>query len=358
MKDFYTIIDLYHEEEMISNRPASHHHIFGRRIIDYMLKALQQAAPKGIIALVDKKEFFHYMDDTVVTVTCKARDMSSIQDIIAEYGKDNTYLVLPGAVFFDVVDVVAALREAAQSGSNMINIVDADSSNVFEIKNRLDLAQAAKIVQTRTNRGHMLGGVTIISPENTYIGPDVKIGADTTIYPGTIIEGGTIIGTNCTIGQNCRLIDMKIGNNVEIWDSTCLESEIGYGTTVGPYAYLRPGSILGQKCKAGAFVELKNATIGDGRKSSPLSHVGDAAIGRDVNIGCGVVTVNYDGKKKCRTVVEDGAFIGSNTNLVAPVKIGKGAYTAAGSTITGDVPECALGIARERQTNIEDWAKR
>ena len=359
MKDFYAIIDLHHEEEMLSNRPASHHKIFGRRVIDYMLRALQQAAPKGIVVLVENRSYCHYLEDAAAPVICRGRDMSSVQDIMNEYGNDAAYLILPGAVMFDVVDVVAALREAAQNGMNMINIADAEGSgNVFVIKNRADLAKAAKIVQERTNRGHMLGGVTIIDPDSTYIGPDVKIGMDTTIYPGTIIEGTATIGKNCTIGQGCRLVDMKIGDNVTIWNSTCLSSEIGDNTDVGPYAYLRPNSVIGKNCKIGDFVEVKNATVGDGTKASHLSYIGDAAIGENVNIGCGAITVNYDGKTKSRTVVEDGAFIGCNTNLIAPVTVGKGAYTAAGSTITEDVPPDALAIARARQTNIEGWVKR
>ncbi|MDR2183848.1 MAG: hypothetical protein LBE55_06700 [Clostridiales bacterium] len=359
MKDFYAIIDLHHEEEMLSNRPASHHEIFGRRVIDYMLRALVQAQPLGIIVLVEEARYCHYLEDAAVPVICKGRDMTSVQDIIEEYGKDAAYLILPGAVMFDVVDVVGALREAAQNGVNMINIADAEGSgNVFVIKNRVDLDRAAKIVRQRANRGHMLGGVTIVDADNTCIGPDVKIGMDTTIYPGAIIEGTTTIGKNCIIGQNCRLVDMKIGDNVEIWNSTCLKSEIGDGTAVGPYAYLRPGSVIGKNCKIGDFVEVKNATVGDGSKASHLSYIGDATIGENVNIGCGAITVNFNGKKKCHTVVEDGAFIGCNTNLIAPVTVGKGAYTAAGSTINKNVPPDALGIARERQTNIEGWAKR
>ena len=358
MKDFYAIIDLYHEESMLSDCPASHHEIFGCRVIDYMLRSLAQVSPKGIIVLVEKKEFCHYLEDTAVPVICKSRDITSVQDIMKEYGKDATYLILPGAVMFDVVDIAGALKEAAQSGINLINIADFEGSgNVFVIKNRADLAKAAKIVQERTNRNHMLGGVTIVNPDNTYIGPDVKIGMDTTIYPGAIIEGNTTIGQKCIIGQGCRLMDMKIGDGVEIWDSTCLKSEIGDNSSIGPYAYLRPGSVIGKKCKIGDFVEVKNATMGDGSKASHLSYIGDATIGQGVNIGCGTITVNYDGKTKTRTVVEDDAFIGCNSNLIAPVAVGKGAYIAAGSTITDDVPSDTLAIARERQTNKEGWVK-
>jgi len=360
MREFYAIIDLHHEESMLSNRPASHHEIFGRRIIDHMLKALAQAAPKGIIVLVEEASFCHYLEDTAVPVVCRGRDRTSVHEIMQEYDDDDAaFLILPGAVMFDVVDIMTALREAAQSGMKMINIADFEGTgNVFVIKNRVGLARAAKIVQERTNHGHMLGGVTIIDPQSTYIGPDVKIGMDTEVFPGVIIIGDTTIGKNCVIGQGSRLVDMKVGNNVEIWDSTCLQSEVGDGTAVGPYAYLRPGTVIGKNCKAGAFVEVKNATIGDGSKASHLSYLGDATIGKDVNIGCGVITVNYDGKNKSRTIVEDNAFVGSNANLIAPVTVGEGAYVAAGSTINKNVPPCDLAIAREKQTNIEGWAKK
>jgi bifunctional N-acetylglucosamine-1-phosphate-uridyltransferase/glucosamine-1-phosphate-acetyltransferase GlmU-like protein len=361
MKDFYAIIDLHHEEEMLSNRPACFHKIFGRRVIDYMLRALAQASPKDIIVLAEKAEFCHYLEDAAVPVICKGRDMTSVDDIMREYGKDAAYLVLPGAVMFDVVDVVGALREASQRGLNMINIADAEGSgNVFVIKNRVDLVRAAKIVQQRANHGHMLGGVTIIDPENTYIGPDpdVKIGMDTIIYPGVTIEGSTTIGKNCIIGQGCHLVDMKIGDGVEIWNSTCLRSQIGDGTSVGPYAFMRNGAIIGKNCRIGVFVEVKNATVGDDTKASHLSYIGDATIGENVNIGCGAITVNYDGKVKSQTIVEDNVFVGCNTNLIAPVTVGKGAFIAAGSTITDNIPPDALGIARERQTNKEGWVKR
>jgi len=358
MQDFYAIIDLQHEEGMVSGYPASHHKIFGRRVIDYMLRALQQVSPRGVIVLVENSGFAQYLEDTAVPVVCKNRDMTSVQDIVDEYGRDQQYLVMPGAVMFDVVDIVTALREAARSGKNVINIADAEGSgNVFVIKNRVDLARAAKIVQERTNRGHMLGGVSIIDADNTYIGPDVKIGMDTTIYPGVTIEGETSIGKNCVIGQGSHLVNMKIGSNVQILSSTCRDCEIGDNTTVGPYAFMRQGAAIGKDCRIGCFVELKNATFGEGSKASHLSYIGDATFGKNVNLGCGAITVNYDGKSKSQTVVEDDAFVGCNTNLIAPVTVGKGAFVAAGSTITYNVPECALAIARERQTIKEDWAK-
>ncbi|MCL2396787.1 MAG: hypothetical protein FWC93_01850 [Defluviitaleaceae bacterium] len=215
-----------------------------------------------------------------------------------------------------------------------------------------------KAARQQINERHMASGVVIIDVGNAYIGSEVSIGPGTVVYPGAIIEGKTTIGCDCVIGPNSRLTNMTLGHGVTIEYSVARDSEIGDNSTVGPFAYLRPGSKLGKNVKIGDFVEVKNAVMGNGSKASHLSYIGDADIGENVNIGCGVITVNYDGEKKHRTTVEDGAFVGSNTKLVAPVTVGKGAYTAAGSTITHDVPEEALGIARSRQENKEGWAKR
>jgi len=171
------------------------------------------------------------------------------------------------------------------------------------------------------------------------------------------LEGGTVIGSNCTIGPNSRIIDSTVRNNVTVESSKVIESCIDDGTSVGPFAYLRPGSNLGKNVKIGDFVEVKKSIIGDNSKSSHLAYIGDAEVGKNVNIGCGVVFVNYDGKKKHKTIVGDGAFVGSNSNLVAPVTIEKGGYVAAGSTITVDVKEGDLAIARARQVNKEGRGK-
>ena len=206
------------------------------------------------------------------------------------------------------------------------------------------------------NEEHMQQNVNIINPGHTYIESGVEIGAGTVIWPGSIILGDTKIGENCVIGPNSRLNDTTIGNGVKIEYSVADKSSIGDGTTVGPFAYIRPGSALGKNVKIGDFVEVKNAVMGDGSKASHLAYVGDADVGANVNFGCGAITVNYDGKAKHRTTIEDGAFVGSNSNLVAPVTVGKGAFIAAGSTITEDVPGDALGIGRARQANVEGWA--
>ncbi|MGC2874119.1 UDP-N-acetylglucosamine diphosphorylase [Ihubacter sp. mB4P-1] len=204
--------------------------------------------------------------------------------------------------------------------------------------------------------GHLEAGVNFVDIRTAYIDENVKIGAGTVIGPCVTLEGNTIIGKNCRILQNSRIENSVVGDGVEIQSSVVVESEIGEGTKVGPFAYLRPGSRIGKDCKVGDFVEVKNSSFGDGSKASHLTYIGDSDVGRDVNIGCGVVFVNYDGTHKHRTTVGDSAFIGCNTNLVSPVKVEDGAYIAAGSTVTEDVPEDALCIARARQKNIRGWA--
>lgn len=232
-----------------------------------------------------------------------------------------------------------------------------DSTDIKAVNDRIQLAEVTKIMQERINKKHMLSGVTIINPENTYIEDSVEIGNDTVIYPGTILEGKTVIGSHCIIGPNTRIIDSTVKNSVTIESSKVIEAVIDDGTNVGPFAYLRPGTNLGKNVKIGDFVEVKKSIIGDNSKSSHLAYIGDAEVGKDVNIGCGVVFVNYDGKNKHKTTVGDGAFIGSNSNLVAPVNIQNGGYVACGSTITDDVEEGDLAIARARQVNKKGLGK-
>lgn len=229
---------------------------------------------------------------------------------------------------------------------------------VLGVNSRVQLADVTKIMQKRINEQHMLNGVTIINPDQAYIGKDVEIGMDTIIYPNTIIEGKTTIGANCIVGPSTKVLYSQIGDYSAIDQSTVLRSSIGQYTSVGPFAYIRPDCKIGDHIKIGDFVEIKNASIGNNTKVSHLTYIGDADVGEYVNFGCGTVVVNYDGVHKHRTVIEDRAFIGCNTNLIAPVKVEEKAYTAAGSTITVDVPAYGLGIARARQVVIEDWVKR
>jgi bifunctional UDP-N-acetylglucosamine pyrophosphorylase/glucosamine-1-phosphate N-acetyltransferase len=230
-----------------------------------------------------------------------------------------------------------------------------DPMETMRVNNRIQLSEATGILRQRILRKHMSGGVTVIDPGSTYIDDDVSIGADTVIYPGTIIESGTVIGEECTIGPNSRIAGCHIGRNAEISYSVVLQSRIGNDTQVGPFAYIRPESCIGSMVKIGDFVEIKKSAVGNMTKIPHLAYVGDAEIGTNTNIACGVVTVNYNGKVKSRTVIGNNAFIGCNANLVAPVRIGDNSYIAAGSTITEEVPENSLAIARERQVIKENW---
>ena len=205
---------------------------------------------------------------------------------------------------------------------------------------------------------HLNNGVIVMDPNTTYIDPRVKIGAGTTILPGTILRGETAIGENCTIGPNAMVNTCVIGDETTVNASQTNESTIGSHTTVGPFAYVRPNSTIGDHVRVGDFVEIKNSVIGNGTKISHLTYIGDSDVGERINFGCGTVTTNYDGFKKYRCTIEDDAFIGCNTNLIAPVTVGRGSYIAAGSTITDNVPEDALAVARSKQTNKEHWAAR
>lgn len=223
------------------------------------------------------------------------------------------------------------------------------------INSRQQLAAAERILRQRKILELMNSGVTITDPHSTFIDVDVEIGQDTIVKPNTYLEGATKIGSNCEIGPGVRFVNMVVGDNVNIQFSYCHDAEIDNDVTIGPYVHIRPGSRINDKVKIGNFVEVKNSNIGKGTKLPHLQYIGDSDVGENVNIGCGTVTCNYDGKNKHRTKIGDNAFIGCNTNLVAPVTVGSGAYIAAGSTITKEVPKDSLAIARARQTNIFDW---
>ena len=214
-------------------------------------------------------------------------------------------------------------------------------------------AQTEKRLQI--NLAHMQRGVRFVDLQTAYIEETVEIGAGTVIGPCVTLEGSTVIGQNCVIRQNTRIKDSQIADEAEIESSVILESSVGSGTTVGPFAYLRPHTKVGAGCKVGDFVEMKNSSFGDGSKAAHLTYVGDADVGSGVNLGCGVVFVNYDGTHKYRTQVGDDAFIGCNSNLISPVSVGDGAYIAAGSTVTEDVEADALYIARSRGTQKSGW---
>ncbi len=237
-------------------------------------------------------------------------------------------------------------------------VVCEDAQECFGVNDRAQLAAVSKELRKRVNTNLMLDGVSIIDPDSTYIDATVKIGADAVIYPGVTLEGNTVIGEDAVLYPGSRIKDSKIGKGTNVQNSVVLDSSVGENSTIGPYAYLRPGSVIGNGCRVGDFVEVKNSEIKDGAKVSHLSYIGDGEVGERANIGCGVVFVNYDGQKKSRTIVGKNAFIGCNVNLVAPVTVEDGAYVAAGSTVTKNVEADSLCIARSKQTVIEGWVKR
>ncbi len=255
-----------------------------------------------------------------------------------------------------ITDVI----ELALQSKGMVLAVPARAEDVMGINTKVELAQAARLMRRRINERWMLHGVTMHDPERTYIDADVHLGSDVVIYPNVFLEGSTRIGSEVTIYPNSRVVNSIIDDHCLIYENCSMEaSRLESGVQLGPFARLRPDSHLGKKVKVGNFVELKKTSMGEGSKANHLSYLGDTTIGTKVNIGAGTITCNYDGEKKYPTIIEDGVFIGSDTQLVAPVKVGKDAYVAAGSSITEDVPPGSLAIARGRQVNKPGWvAKR
>jgi bifunctional UDP-N-acetylglucosamine pyrophosphorylase/glucosamine-1-phosphate N-acetyltransferase len=237
-------------------------------------------------------------------------------------------------------------------------VVCEDSNDVLGINDRVQLAYCEALMRRRKNVELMKAGVTIIAPETVFIDQGVEIGADTIIRPNTIIEGHTVIGEECDIGPWARITNTVVGKKVSIEAARIIDAHIGDECTIGPFSYLRPGTRLAKGVKVGDFVEIKNSNIGEYSKIPHLSYVGDAQVGIKVNIGAGTITCNYDGVNKYPTFLEDGVFIGSNTNLVAPVRIGRNSVTGAGSTITRDVPPDSLAVERAQQRNIKGWYRK
>ena len=252
-------------------------------------------------------------------------------------------------------DVIGILREQSEKVSAFLT---EDFNETIGINDRAALADAERILKRRINESHMRNGVSIIDPDHTYIHPEVKIEQDAVIHPGSIIKGDSVIEAAAEIGPHSEITNCYVGEETAIKQSVASDSKIGNRVNIGPYAHIRPESVISNKAKIGNFVEVKKTKLGEGSKISHLSYIGDADVGSNVNVGCGTITVNYDGKNKYLTTIEDDAFIGCNSNLIAPVTVGQGSYVAAGSTITKNVPGDALAIARARQSNKDGYAAR
>ena len=252
-----------------------------------------------------------------------------------------------------LTDILELLRER---GKKVVTVPAVSVLETVGINSREELSRVESVLRAEIAAKWMSEGVTILNPATVYIDPEVTIGADTIIYPGVFIEGKSQIGPRCTIRSGCHLLDAILEGDVVVDQCSVIRrSSVGSGTTVGPFAHLREHSSVGGNARIGNFVEVKKSEIGDGSKAAHLAYLGDATLGKDVNIGAGAITCNYDGVNKNKTVIEDGVFVGSDSQLVAPVTVHRGAYVAAGSTITEDVPPESLAIARGRQVNKEGW---
>ena len=253
-----------------------------------------------------------------------------------------------------LTDVVAPLA-AGDGGATTFSV---PAELVGGVNDRAQLADAGTVLRRRILDELMRSGVTVVDPAATYVDAEVTIEPETTLLPGTHLEGSCVIARGATVGPNCRLVDTSVGEGATVTYTVSLGAQVGERASVGPFAYLRPGALLEAGAKAGTYVEIKNSTVGPGSKVPHLSYIGDATIGRDVNVGAGTITCNYDGLAKHPTEIGDGAFIGSDTMLIAPVSIGDGAVTGAGSAIAQDVPAGALAVERAEQRIVEGWADR
>ena len=337
--------------------------------LEAMLKVHLDSGASATVLTAELPDPFGYgriiRDGEFVTAIIEERDASPEVKEIREINS--------GVYLFDIASLIEGLKKVttdnAQKEEYLTDVISIlvrdgkkvrahqleDFTEILGINDRSQLAECAGIMRDRINNALMLSGVSIIDPLTTWIDLSCEIDSDVVIYPGTSLSGSTVIRSGAIIGPRSTIIDCRIESGAEIIESYCNSSEIGNGVHVGPYAHLRPGTKLAEGSRVGSFVEMKNVQLGEGSKVPHLSYVGDATIGRETNIGAATVFVNYDGVEKHHTTIGDHVRIGSDSMLVAPVTIEDGAYTAAGSIITDDVPSGALGIARARQVNILGW---
>jgi bifunctional UDP-N-acetylglucosamine pyrophosphorylase / glucosamine-1-phosphate N-acetyltransferase len=307
--------------------------------------------------------------DGRITAIVEHKDASPEQRQIREINS--------GIYAFDLASLFGALRQIGSANAQgeyylpdlvriyrdrglvVETVTVADAREIMGVNDRRELAEMTTTLRRKRNDALMASGVTLVDPATAYIGPDVSIGPDTIVHPNVYLEGTTTIGSGCEIQCGVRIVNSTLADGVFV-NSYCVitDSHLATGADVGPFAHLRPQSQVGEEAHVGAFVELKKTTLGRGTKAGHLAYLGDATVGEKVNVGAGVITVNYDGKKKHPTTIEDNAFIGSDAQLIAPVTVGKGAYVAAGSSITEDVPAESLAIGRGRQVNKAGWVNK
>lgn len=331
----------------------------------------KQAAATVLTAMADDPSGYGRVirgDDELVAKIVEDKDTSTEEKMIREINT-GTYC-FNNELLFDALkqvdnhnaqgeyylpDVLTILKDA---GHEIVAYVLDDMDEALGVNDRIALSEATRIMRDRINRLHMQNGVTLIDPASTYIEPNVTIGSDTVIEPGVYLKGNTEIGSDVRIGHHAEITDSVVADGAQITQSVIESSEIGKGATVGPFARLRTGSVLKEEVHIGHFVEIKNSVIGRGTHAGHHAYIGDATVGEKVNIGCGVIFANYNGRDKSKTIVGDHVFIGSNATLVAPVTIAEHAFIAAGSTINRDVSKDAMAIARSRQVNKEGYANK
>ena len=340
-----------------------------QRLVDHHVGA--GAAATVLTAIVEDPSGYGRIErhDDAIAAIVEHRDATPEQRAIREINS--------GIYAFEIAPLFDALRRIGSAnaqgeyylpdlvriyrdrGLRVETVTLDDPVEILGVNSRKELAQVAQALRAARNDELMASGVTLVDPATAYIGPDVAIGPDTVIHPNVYLEGRTTIGARCEIQCGVRIVDSTLADEVFV-NSYCVitDSRIERGADIGPFAHVRPQSQIGEDAHVGAFVELKKATLGRGVKAGHLAYLGDAVIGEKVNVGAGVITVNYDGKTKHQTTIEDGAFIGSDAQLIAPVTVGKGGYVAAGSSITEDVPPGALAIGRGRQANKPGWVEK
>ena len=340
--------------------------------LERLVKAHQErsAAATVLTAVVESPHGYGRIvrDNGRIAAIVEDKDASPAERAITEINS--------GVYAFDLEPLFGALRSIGSANAqgeyylpDLVRIYRArglpvetvtldDRDEIRGVNSRKELAEVSTILRARKNDELMAAGVTLVDPVTAYIDPEVTIGADTIVHPGVFLEGTTRIGSGCEIHSGVRIVNSTVEDRAVI-NNFCviIDSHVASGAHLGPFAHLRPHSHVSENAKVGNFVELKKTVLGRGSKASHLAYLGDATIGENVNVGAGTITCNYDGTAKHQTVIEDGAFIGSDSQLIAPVRIGRGAYVAAGSSITEDVPAESLAIARGKQVNKEGWVK-
>ena len=344
--------------------------LISAQTINQLFDFHEQSGAKGTVLTAQFDNPFGYgriirQTDGTVSHIVEEKDANDVERLVTEINT-GTY-VFDNQLLFEMLDLVTndnaqgeyylpdVIGLLQERGHLIAAHVMTDADEALGVNDRLALAEAGRLMSRRINRKHMLNGVTLINPATTYIEAQVQIGPDTVIEGGVSLKGQTRIGSHAYIGAHSEICDSQIGDQVQISQSVIEKSTVERAATIGPFAHLRPNSHLMDEVHIGNFVEVKNSTIGKGTKSGHLTYIGDADLGKDINIGCGTIFVNYDGKYKHRSTVGDQAFIGCDTKIMSPVEIGPRTVTAAGSVITDDIPEDAMGIARSRQTNIPNY---